>query len=355
MRKLILIVLIFIALYLILRSVSRIDSVGYNPPPIPELKGVFEPNKRLLNAEKMVLSKGTGAEDVEVDNEGNIYTGLENGLIVKVSFNKSEEVIANTGGRPFGLRFGGDGNLYVADGIKGLLKIDFKNNYKIEVLTNEADGIPFRFTDHLDVASDGKIYFTDASSKYGPGEYLYDLLESRPYGRFLVYDPKTKKTTTLMKDLYFSNGVALSKDESFVLVNETYRYRIWRYWLKGKKKDTYEVFYENLPGFPDNLRTSPEGDFWLCLFTKRNKMMDLIHPYPSFKNILSTLPKFLWPKPAKYGFIVKLDSNGNVIETLQNPDTEEPKFVIITGVKEHNNYLYFASLYGNWIGRLKLQ
>jgi sugar lactone lactonase YvrE len=50
-----------------------------------------------------------------------------------------------------------------------LLKIDFKNNYKIEVLTNEADGIPFRFTDHLDVASDGKIYFTDASSKYGPG------------------------------------------------------------------------------------------------------------------------------------------------------------------------------------------
>lgn len=37
----------------------------------------------------------------------------------------------------------------------------------------------------------------------------------------------------LLKDLYFANGVALSKDESFVLVAETFQYRISRYWLKG--------------------------------------------------------------------------------------------------------------------------
>lgn len=356
--------IIFIVVLLI--KIPKINSQKYVPPPIPKLKGILAPNQKLLKAKKIIIKKGFGAEDVEIDKHGNIYTGLEDGTIIRINKkliideSKNSEiyidgdVIANTGGRPFGLRFGPDENLYVADGYKGLLKIDFQNNFKIQILTTEADGIPFRFTDHLDIASDGKIYFTDASSKYGPGEYLYDLLESRPYGRFLVYDPQTKQTKTLIKDMYFANGVAISEDESFVLVNETYRYKIWRYWLKGDKKDSFEVFYENLPGFPDNIRKSKDI-FWVCLFTKRNALMDSIHPYPFIKNLLSGLPKFLWPKPAKYGFILKLDSEGRILETYQNPDTIEPKFTIITGVQQYQDELFFSSLYGNWIGWLKLK
>jgi hypothetical protein len=58
----------------------------------------------------------------------------------------------------------------------------------------------------------------------------------------------------LLKDLYFANGVALSANEDFVLVNETYRYRISRYWLKGEQAGTQDVFIDNLPGLPDNLQ-----------------------------------------------------------------------------------------------------
>lgn len=367
MKKIIYIFFILFLLYYGFLKLPKIDSVAYNPPPIPKLEGALKPNIRLLEAKKILLEEGFGAEDVEVDLSGNLYTGLEDGSIVKIhrdlymkipnNINEiriKPEMITNTGGRPLGLRFGYDGNLYVADVYKGLLKIDFKNNYQIEVIAIEAEGIPFRFTDHLDIAKDGKIYFTDASYKYSQKEYLYDLLESRPNGRFLMYDPQTKKTTVLIKYMYFPNGVALSEEETFVLVNETYRYRIWKYWLQGEKKGNLEIFYDNLPGFPDNIRTTKKG-FWLCLFTKRNEIMDAIHPFPILKNFLSGLPKILWPKPAKYGFIIQFDSEGNILETFQNPDFVKPMFTIITGIKEYNKELFFSSLYGNWIGWLKLE
>jgi sugar lactone lactonase YvrE len=51
---------------------------------------------------------------------------------------------------------------------------------KITVLATTANGIPLKFTDALDISSDGIIYLTDASVKYGQNEYLYDLLESKP-------------------------------------------------------------------------------------------------------------------------------------------------------------------------------
>ena len=38
-----------------------------------------------------------------------------------------------------------------------------------------------------------------------------------------------------MEELSFANGIALSKEEDFLLVNECGASRIWRYWLKGEK------------------------------------------------------------------------------------------------------------------------
>ena len=103
------------------------------------------------------------------------------------------------------------------------------------LLTDSADGLPFAFTDDVAVASDGVVYFTDASSKFGYGDHMLDLLEGRPHGRLLRYDPASKATTVLAQGLYFANGVALAQDESFLVVNETYRYRVMRHWLRGPK------------------------------------------------------------------------------------------------------------------------
>lgn len=46
--------------------------------------------------------------------------------------------------------------------------------------------------------------------------------------RLLRYDPVTKTNTVLMDRLHFANGVALAADESYILVAETFKFRIMR-------------------------------------------------------------------------------------------------------------------------------
>ena len=38
-----------------------------------------------------------------------------------------------------------------------------------------------------------------------------------------------------------------------------------RVWLKGERAGTTEVVADNLPGFPDNIRTRPDGGFYVGL------------------------------------------------------------------------------------------
>jgi sugar lactone lactonase YvrE len=305
-------IIVLIAIFLLLPA--PINPIAYNPPPKPELKGVLAPNNLLLKAELLALGKINGPEEVAVDKKGLVYGGTEEGRIMRLFPDGKMETFAETKGRPLGLQFDQNDNLIVCDAYKGLLSI--APDGKIKVLADSAEGIPFKFTDALDISQDGMIYFTDASSKFSQAEYLYDLLESRPHGRFLSYDPKTGQVKVLLKNLYFANGVALSAKEDFVLVNETYRYRIIRYWLKGPKAGTHEVFIENLPGFPDNISSNRKGKFWLALFTVRNDVVDKIHPYPFLKAQLSKLPKALWPKPLPYGLVLALDENRKIIQSL---------------------------------------
>jgi sugar lactone lactonase YvrE len=52
--------------------------------------------------------------------------------------------------------------------------------------------------------------------------------------RLLRYT-KQGGTELLLDKIHFANGVTLAHDESYVLVCETPRARILRYWLKGPK------------------------------------------------------------------------------------------------------------------------
>jgi sugar lactone lactonase YvrE len=340
--------ILLLGVYFILLA-PPIDAQLFETEEPLALSAAMQPNYKLLKAELLAAGKVFGPEDIDVDSEGRIYAGTQDGKIIRIGKNNQVETFANTGGRPLGLHFDATGKLIVCDAWKGLLSID--KNGKITVLSTQAAGKPFNFTDDLDIDSKGIIYFTDAS-RFNPTDYMLDALEAKPHGRLLSYNPATKQTKELARDLYFANGVALSREEDFLLINETFRYRIMRYWLKGPKTGQTEIFLDNLPGFPDGISSNRKGIFWLAMPTLRNPLLDALHSKPWLKNFLAKLPKWTLPKPQNYGLVVALDEQGTILGSLHDQSGTHLKE--ITSAQQVGDYLYLGSLHGDRIGRLKL-
>jgi len=316
-----------------------IDAAAFAPPPSLPMQNRLAPNDALKKAHRIANGRVIGPEDVDMDNEGRLYSGTQDGKIVRVDANGELSVFATTGGRPLGLHFDANGNLIVADAWKGLLSID--PHGAITTLTTETDGKAFQFTNAVAIASDGKIYFTDSSRFHQP-DWMLDAFEAKPWGRLLCYDPATKKTQTVMAGLYFPNGVALSQNEDFLIVNETFRYRTLRFWLKGGRTGTDGVFIDNLPGFPDGVSSTGDGVFWMAIPTVRNPVLDAIHPFPWLKNIVARLPKSLSPKPKPYGLIIAINEEGRIIRSFH--DTDGSVVSQITSVKQKGDKLLLGNL-----------
>jgi sugar lactone lactonase YvrE len=337
-----------VAAYLALAP-APIDPVAWEPPPAPAMTGPLAPNERLAGATLLAVGAIDGPEDVETDAQGRVYGGTNAGEVLRLDGDKLE-VFATTGGRPLGLAFAPSGALIVADAKRGLLSVSPEG--EVTTLVDTVDGVRLGFTDDVAVAADGTIYFTDASDKFGFGDHMLDLLEGRAHGRLIKYDPQTRTATTLVKDLHFANGVALSRDESFVAVNETYRYRISRHWLKGPKAGTTDVLIADLPGFPDGVAQSGRGTFWIAMFTVRNAAGDFLAPRPLLKKMVANLPRALWPKPAPYGLVIEIDEDGQVLQSLHDPSGTSVHQV--TSVHERDGALYLGHLHRDRISKVAL-
>src|SRR5688500_7460018 len=358
-----LLLLVAVLLYLLVWPVP-ISPAAWNPAAAPPLSGDYEKNSRLANVQRLSLGDGFAPEDVAIDSKNRIYAGLDDGRIIRLQADGTRpELFANTQGRPLGMKFDTGGNLILADAIKGLLSIS--QDGSITVLSKQAGGKAILCANDLDIAADGRIYFTDASSKFPLTNYKADILEHQPNGRLLAYDPRTKETHVVLDQLCFANGVAVSPDQTFVLVVETGSYRIHRVWLNqstvhqsgdspnGRKYGKPEIFIDNLPGFPDGLSSNGKDKFWLALVTPRDATLDKLLPHPFFRKAVWRLPPFLRPAPKRYSFVLGLDTNGRVVDNLQNGSAD--CYAQIANAVELNGFLYFGSIGEAAVGRWKIR
>jgi sugar lactone lactonase YvrE len=354
MRKFLLVVGLFaaIAAYLLLLPTS-VEPVAWSPLPSPSLEhGPYAVNNKLEGLKRIAQVDAVGPEGIVLDQQGTIYAGYLDGRIARFDMDGGAyQVIANTQGRPLGLALTSEGALVIADARKGLLLL--QEGGQPQLLTNTAEGTPFGFTDDVAVEKSGRnIYFSDASTRFGFGEHIADLIEHGSTGRLLRYDPELKETTVLVKGLHFANGVAVGPDDAYVLVNETAEYRVVRYWLKGEKAGKTDVFVDNLPCFPDNVSFNGADRFWVACAAPRDPLLDKLAGQPFLRKIVARLPPSLQPAPKHHGMAFGFDLDGRLIANLQHEGGSA--YSPTTSVREFGPYLYFGSLMEKAIGRLPL-
>ncbi|KAK9990028.1 hypothetical protein SO802_025013 [Lithocarpus litseifolius] len=338
----------------------QLDSFDPAPLPPSELTRhvitVPTQNDHMLRVSEFVgVGNLIGPEDIAYDaKSGVIYTGCADGWISRVTVNDSAadsvvEKWVNTGGRPLGIVFGHNNELIVADPEKGLLNVTADG--VVELLTDEADGQKFKITDAVDIAHNGIIYFTDASYKYGLSKFIWDFLEGKPHGRLLSYDPATKTTKVLVRDLYFVNGVVVTPDQNYVIFCETPLRRCRKYHIQGKEKGRVEKFIEHLPGMPDNILYDGDGQYWIGLATSLTLQWDIAFRYPFIRKVLLIMEKYIVRPPMeKNGGVVAIDLAGNPIAHYFDPG-----LALVSSGMKIGNHLYIGSVFYPYFLRLNLK
>jgi ribose transport system permease protein len=337
--------------------------MGETLSAVPGSGSPYALNNKLSKTEYIGLDELEGPEDVILDRDDHLYCGTRHGEIVRffAPDYKRSEVFAHTGGFPLGLAFDREGTLLSCVGAMGLYAIDKTGGVKqlsaetSRSYTSVVDDARLRDPNDLDVAPDGKIYFTDSTTRYDAHEWAIDSIEGRPTGRLLVFDPAIGKTRTLLDNYRYANGVCMAHDGKSLFFAESWACRVHRYWLEGPKAGTAECVIRDMPGYPDNINRASDGNYWMAWLGMRTPSFDLALRQPGFrKRMTRRLPQDEWLFPnINTGGVVKFAGDGTIIETLG--DMTGQSHPMVTSMREHKGYLYIGGILNNRIGRYRIE
>lgn len=357
------------------------ESLKVEMPAWSEIPVEKDSQNLLQKSEIKFLNQIQGPESIAFDPQGRgPYSGIADGRVVfwdgekwsdfaytsanrsglcdpkpsPLSYLNNEHIC----GRPLGLRFDKrTGDLYIADAYFGIMKAGPEGGLA-ESLTTEAEGVPLGFANDLDVDDEGNVYFTDSSTKYQRRNFMQLVFSADDSGRVLKYNPTTKETTVLIRNLQFPNGLSLSKDGSFFIFCEGSKGRLRKYWLKGEKAGTSEVI-AILPGYPDNVRANERNEFWVAIHCRRTIYSYINAIYPQLRQFLLKLPisaklQYLMHIGGRlHAVVVKYSPEGKLLQILE--DRQGKVVRAVSEVEEREGKLWMGSVLMSFISVYQLE
>jgi sugar lactone lactonase YvrE len=298
-----------------------------------------------MSAFSVLPVPGHGAEDVVVGthgpDEGAVFTGTADGAIWRIPHGASTaDKVAVTGGRPLGIEIDPDGRLLVCDAHKGLLRVDTSTG-RVESVADSVAGTKMVFCNNAAVAADGTVWFSDSSKHFGIDRWKDDFVQNTGTGRLLRRDPDGT-ISVVQEGLRFANGVALSKDEDYVVVAETAGRTLVRHWLTGDKAGQQDLLSEELPGYPDNIARGSDGLIWVTIASPRDPLVERIQRGPLWlRRQVTKIPEALQPRPKKTIRVQAFDDAGTLVHDV---DVKDGGYHMVTGVREHDGRVWMGSL-----------
>lgn len=382
-------------------------------PAGPAWTGPLERNERLNLVDKLFENEIKGPESFAI-RDGALYTGLISGVIVRID---PEDLtitpVAKIGvdcdgqheedkcGRPLGLAFTQAGELLVCDAVHGLYKINLDNppepsgrisqhksfdRVSYEQLLSPQTEIngsqSLIFNSVVIDVDDETVYLSVSSTKFPLRDSMFELI-SDPSGRVIKFNIKTKLSEVLLDGLSFVNGMELSPDGEYLLLCETGRARILKYYLRGERSGQHEILTDALPGLPDNIKLNDRGQYYVGLISPRIPgtlhLLELISPHNLVRKFMARLIHMVLV-PAKvinqvlpttltrrfeywcgnlepfahlappYGLVIEVDGSTGAIVSSLHSTNGAVRFISEAVV--FDRWIYFGSPYTNYLARV---
>lgn len=323
----------------------------------------------------------TGQQLVMFDKFGVVHTAVLDQQTQ--SYSLSNTTLYTGPGRSLGFDMLSAEEAIVCDSVKGLLAVKLGGltdgataGDRIRVLSNAVSSLTWHpsnvinYANDLDIArQDGHdiVYFSSSTTNgvvaFDSAERYYDtmrsfvltMLAADVSGRLLMYNMTSKSTQVILKDLYYANGVAVAADHSYVLVVETVGLRVWKHHLAGPQRGSSEVFIDQLPGFPDGITRSQDGNsYYISIVAPLSPLFStgsLIMQSPAARWAASWVLVNLSPWLAtlgilkKLGCVMKVSAESAEVQSMLL-DSSGDTVSTISAVTESDENLFFGNLGG---------
>lgn len=240
-------------------------------------------------------------------------------------------------------------------------------------------GTPLLSVNALNFDAQGRLLFSEGSSRHGTEAWCHDLMTLGRTGRVGCWTPGAPQADLLAQGLRHAFGVlALG---SRVLASESWHHRVLD--LSGTGPRQGHPLSAELVGYPSRMALDDSGGFWLSCFVCRSQLVEFVLREPAYRQrmvaeidprhwiapALSSGQSFLeplqgagvkqmgvlkpWAPPRSYGLVLRVAADGRLLSSLHSQ--VDGQHHGITAVAQVGHALYVASRGAGRLLRLDTQ